>query len=516
MIRRFLLSLAYLALSASGLVAEVARSEGATNILFVTMDDMNWDSIGVYGCPIPEISPNIDRLAREGMRFEYAFNQTSSCVPSRTTYQTGRYPHVNGVLSFYNVDFNLETLPEILRRMGYTTGVVNKPRDTSISEEYSKYWDYHRIMNGPDKRGAITYEDSLNAFFDLVESKGNPFYCVVNIADPHKPFFNDEASKKRGFDLYAPSIEYSLDDVEVPPFLVEHPSIREEMRNYYNSVKRGDDCVGVVLETLAARGHEEDTLVIFVSDHGMPLPFAKSSLYTNGTRTPWIARWPGKVERGRLESDLMVSAIDFMPTILDVVGAGVFDHLPGNSLLPALLGQSQRGPEFVFTEFNDIAGGHPFPMRAVYTKTHAYIFNAWANGERRFQSASTTHTSEKTLRELAKKGGTAAERYEFLVNRCLEEFYDYRADPHASRNLIDHRDHAEEIERLRSALASWMRETDDYALEAFEKRGSREQLIDWMDKIDAEALARAETLQWKRHSNRAGETGENTLLYRLH
>lgn len=484
------------------------------NILFITMDDMNYDSINSYGSSVPGISPHIDSLAEDGMRLYNAYNQTSSCVPSRNAYQTGRYPHSIGLLSFYNVDIDGKTLPEILREEGYVTAVINKPRDTSPTDHFDRYWDFHKIMKGAAKRGPVNYAAEVNRFFDEIEGAENPFYCVVNIADPHKPFFNDAASKKKGFDKYAPSTIYETSDVEIPAFLPEHPEIHEEMRNYYNSVKRGDDCVGAVLDTLKERGYAEDTVVIFVSDHGMPLPYAKSSLYPDGLRTPLIVRWPGAVEPGSEDSDHMVSAIDFMPTVLEIAEARKPSDLPGQSYRPVLEGWTVAGMDEVFAEFNDNAGGRTFPMRAIHTERYVYVFNAWGTGEHEFVSASTWHKTENVMKRLARTDPEVAERYDFLRHRTVEELYDTQKDPHALNNLVDDPDYVEIADSLRQRLENWMIETDDYVLEAYHVRDDLEKLNAWMEQADAAAIKRAETLQWKRYKNRAGGTGKNTKLYR--
>jgi N-sulfoglucosamine sulfohydrolase len=487
---------------------------GAPNILFITMDDMNWDSMGAYGCEVPGISPHMDSLAADGMRFQYAYNQTSSCVPSRNTYQTGRYPHTSGVLSFYNVDADFQSLPEILRENGYQTGCINKLEDTSLTDDFAKYWDYHKILKGGDKRGSPTYRIHLNEFLDEVAESGRPFYCVVNIADPYKPFFDDPESVKEGMNKFAPSRRYEVADVTIPGFLPEHPEIHEEMRNYYNSVKRGDDCVGAVLETIRERGHAENTVVIFVSDHGMPLPFAKSSLYADGLRTPWVIKWPGTVKAGMVDSKHLVSAIDFMPTVLDIAQLDHPEGIQGQSVLPAVMGNPVDGLDRVYAEFNDNAGGLSFPMRAIHTKRYAYIFNAWGTGNHTFSSAATWHKTQGVMKRLAKTDPEVAKRYDFLVHRCVEEFYDLDDDPFALNNLIEDPVYEAAVDGMRADMEAWMRETDDYVLEAFLVRDDPAALDAFMKKADAAALTRAETLQWKRYKNRAGGTGKNTALYK--
>lgn len=494
--------------------ADGGEKPQSPNILFITMDDMNWDSMGAYGCKVPDITPHMDSLAEDGMRFEYAYNQTSSCVPSRNTYQTGRYPHTTGVLSFFNVDVDFQTLPELLREAGYQTGCINKARDTSITNDFDKYWDYVKILKGGDKRGAPTYSTHLNEFLDTVGDSGRPFYCVVNIADPHKPFYDDPAGVKQGFNKFAPSRRYEVEDVEIPGFLPENPEIHEEICNYYNSVKRGDDCVGAILETIRERGYGDNTVVIFISDHGMPLPFAKSSLYADGLRTPWVIKWPGKVEDGRVDSTHLVSAIDFMPTVLDIAQLQHPEGIQGKSVLPAIMGKPVDGLDQVYAEFNDNAGGLTFPMRAIHTRRYNYVFNAWGTGNHTFTSAATWHKSEGVMKRLAKSDPEVAKRYNFLKHRCVEEFYDLEKDPFALNNLIGNPDYEEVVDSMRASMEAWLRETDDYVLEAFLVRDNPAALDAFMEKADAAALDRAETLQWKRYKNRAGGTGKNTELYR--
>jgi len=493
---------------------ETAANGKPWNILFITMDDMNWDSMGAYGNLIPGITPHMDQLAAEGLRFEYAFNQTSSCVPSRNSYQTGRYPHTVGMYSFYNVQADFQILPQRLRDAGYFTACVNKPRDTSITDDYDLYWDYYQLMKGPEKRSSDFYAEHVRKALSQAKDAGAPFYCVVNIADPHKPLFNDPQSVKSGFDDFRPSTVFSVDDVTVPGFLPEHPEIRKELRNYYNSVKRGDDCVGAVLEALKQSGLEENTAVLFISDHGMPLPYAKSSLYPDGLRTPWVLRWPGRVSPGSVDSTHLISAIDFKPTVLDMVGVSTPDGVEGRSILPLLQGKTDASRTHIFAEFNDNAGGIPFPMRAIHTKQNAYIFNAWGTGENKFISASTWHLSEKVMKRESAKNPAIAERYQFLIYRTVEEYYDLERDPYCLQNLIDDPFSQAQISGMRKRMREWMVETDDYLLEAFDVKGDLGRLQEIYTHLDEEAIQRAETLQWKRYKNRVGGTGKNTELFR--
>ncbi|MDD7984633.1 sulfatase [Lentisphaera marina] len=483
------------------------------NILFITVDDMNWDSVGAYGCKIPEITPHIDSLANEGLLFERAYVQASNCSPSRVVFQSGRYPSSSGMRGFYMVDANYPMLPELLRQNGYFTSVINKPRDTSFNDKYDELWDHSIILKGAEKRGAQTYAKGMSDFFELIKDKNEPFYCVVNIADPHKPFFNDPKSKESGLDEFGPSRVYKISEITVPDFLPKHPGVRIEMRNYYNSVKRADDCIGAILKSLKESSYEDNTLVIFVSDHGMPLPFAKSSLYGNGIRTPWIMKWPNKLKPQSKDTQHMISAVDFMPTILDVCGINKPKGLEGRSFFSVLKGEEQKYRDYVFAEFNENAIGLVFPTRAVHNKKFCYVFNPWADGKRTFSSASSSHKSYKVIKELSKTDQEVAKRFNHLVYRDIEELYDLEKDPHCLNNLVKNPEYLAQLKQMRAKLTQHMTKINDYALEAMKNRESPKKLAQFMQQQDKESIQRAEVIQWKRHKNRVGGTGKNTELF---
>ena len=142
-----------------------------------------------------------------------------------------------------------------------------------------------------------------------------PFCLMVNVSDPHKPFFSGQADKNQ------PSMIVAPEEVPVPGFLFDDAVVRQELALYYSSVSRADDCVGAILKSLKKSGKEDETVVVFLSDHGMPLPFAKTQLYHHSTHTPLAIRWPGTTKPDTIDKQHMVSAVDLTPTILEIVGA---------------------------------------------------------------------------------------------------------------------------------------------------------------------------------------------------
>jgi N-sulfoglucosamine sulfohydrolase len=358
-------------------------------------------------------------------------------------------------------------------------------------------------------RSVDSFRESFTQLIAGAKAEGKPFYANVNVKDPHLPFYRGDLTKK-GFDQTPPSRHLSPDEVTIPGFLPQHDNFRQEVTDYYNTVRRGDDCVGEVLQVLEESGLQDNTLIIFLSDHGMSFPFAKSNLYPNGVRTPWIMVWPVKIKPGVVDAENMVSAIDLMPTVLDATDTPAPGPLAGRSLLPLLNGESQEGRDHVFVEHNEGPSADPRPMRAIHTKNYVYIFNAWGTGDYHAVFESRWWRSYATFSQLAKRGPEmpdAAQRFDFLMYRTVEELYDVQNDPHALNNLIDDPKYADVADGLRARLQMWMEATNDYALEGFLVRDDIEKLGAFMEKTVADSKDRSLRLEWKRWQKRFYEQG---------
>ena len=295
------------------------------NILLITADDMNWDSPGCFGNPLPGITPQIDALAEEGMRFVHAHVTAAVCTPCRSVLLTGLYPHRNGAEGFQRIKPEVPTLPEVLRASGYRCGSIGKSlgqrEKFRWADEYDEAGKSDEAVYG---RRPDTYYRFTLVFLRKAHSEGSPFFLMANSHDPHRPFHGGEDHERRfgspGREVARPSHVYRPDEIHVPPFLPDLPEVRRELAQYYSSVSRCDDTVGEILRALRESGLETETLVMFLSDNGMSFPFAKTNCYLNSTRTPWIVRWPGHVRAGSLDDTHMISTLDFMPTVLDVAG----------------------------------------------------------------------------------------------------------------------------------------------------------------------------------------------------
>ena len=453
--------------------ASCGAADGAAppkpNILLITADDMNYDSTGFAGSRVPGITPHLDRLAAEGMWFQQAHVTVAVCQPSRECLMTGRYPHHNGATGFYPVKEGVPTLAEILKAADYEIGILGKEIHLQPREKFP--WHYLRSEADLGRgRDPAKYHQFSKEFLQRAKEAGKPFFLMANSHDPHRPFAGSETGQDPGYP--SPSRTYTPEEIVVPGFLPDLPDVRKEMAQYFSSVHRCDQTIGEILRALKESGQEENTLVMFLSDNGISMPFAKSNCYLTSTRTPWLVRWPGKVKPGSVERDHFISGIDFMPTILEAAGLPVPPDTDGRSFLPLLNGGRQEGRDLVFTCYNEAFGNKAYPMRCLQNKRFGFIYNNWSDGKKSYSTEGMSGLAFKAMRQAATGQKPIADRVEMLVLRTPEEFYDFAADPNALHNLIADPAYQEQIQQMRTALLQWMELTQDPLLPKFRATNS--------------------------------------------
>ena len=478
------------------------------HIVIITVDDMSADSVGVMGCELPDTTPRMDKLAGEGLRFNLAHVQVGNCMPGRNVMWSGRFPHNNGVEGFYQVKTaGHPMLSDLMQQAGYFTAIRGK---VSHSTPYIPYnWDLiiQKNSNGTTAhvKDAASYGDSTKQAIDASAAAKKPLCLLINISDPHKPFFAQGKTGATIEDPHKPTRVFTADEVPIPGFLFDDPVVRKELAHYYSSVRRADDCVGEILDTIDRCGIREHTVVIFLSDHGMALPFAKTQLYHHSTHTPLFVRWPEKIAANRVDNRHMVSAVDFLPTILDIAGADHPPELDGRSFHALLNGQSQEKRHFVVKEYNENAGGSRDPMRAVQSKRYLYIYNPWSNGERIFATATSGTPTYKRFKELATADSAYAQRHDIYQHRVVEELYDVMADPNCLNNLIQSPEHDEALTLHRRRLQTWMRNTGDPMLQIYKDRENvdkREAYIQKLERVSQERRSKKNTNKKNNQNNK--------------
>ncbi len=429
------------------------------NIVFIIADDMNWNDCGVYGNPVVR-TPNIDRLAGDGMLFRHAYLTANSCSPSRSSIITGRYPHNTGAEQLHwPLPSASVTFVEKLKAAGYYTAAAGK---WHLGEGVKDRFDeiFEASMAGfilPTGDGTAPPKmiakapSGCEAWIPTLKNrpKDKPFFLWLAALDPHREY-EDGA-------LDPP---HDPAKVLVPPHLPDTPEVREDLRLYYDEIGRLDLYVGRVVAELERQGVSENTLILFITDNGRPFPRDKTSLYDGGIRTPWIVKWPKGVEAGT-ETKSLVSAVDIAPTFLDLAGLPAVSSFVGVSFLPTLKDPATSVRDFVFAE--DHWHDYEDHGRSIGNQRYKLIRNTY------FDLAATPSADagrSLTWQSMLKLNGegtlTAVQQACFQTPRPEFELYDLLNDPNELRNLIHVPELEPVISRLKSELKAWSKRTGDY------------------------------------------------------
>lgn len=457
--------LAWLLLAIPGCLSllQFARAEQESlkwNVLLVTADDMNADSAGWMGQPLKP-TPNLDAFARSAHRFLNSHVSAPICQPSRSALMTSRVPHRSGALGFDPVRPGTPTLVTRLRDAGWFTAVIEK--HVHMQPDSSFPWDLKLSGSG---KNPTAFGRQVAECLAAAQAAGKPFFLNANITDPHRPFIGSEQASKQKKNKQATSksvvTESSVvapEQVTVPSFLEELPEVRREVAEYFTSIRRFDQSFGEMMQALEQSGHANDTLVVFMSDHGMSFPFSKASVYRNGTWSPVLVRWPGMgAPQSRTE---WVSSLDIMPAILELLKLPPQPDIDGRSWVPLLQGQSQSDRDYVITHVNTVSSGKSFPQRCVRTDNFSYQFHAWADGENRFRVEAMNGRSYNAMAEAAKTDSRIKSRVDQFVIGTPEQFFDLRNDLDERHNRLTDPQFASEVRRLRAWLLAHMERTGD-------------------------------------------------------
>jgi N-sulfoglucosamine sulfohydrolase len=441
------------ALALLGVAAQAPAAERtARNVVLLIADDLGFQ-LGCYGNNKIR-TPNIDRLAKNGVRFSHGFAAVSSCSPSRSTLYTGQHTHSNGMYGLAHATHNfhsfdtMKSLPSYLKKTGYRTGILGKihvqPREVYPFDE-----QIVKVQGG--YRSAAKMGEQAQRFFR--DSGDKPFVLVVGFTDPHRDFGNKNTYPS------VQEVRYEPGDVNVPYFLSDKPDVRRDLAEYYQSISRLDKGVGFVLDALRETKHAEDTLVIFLSDNGPPFPGAKTTLYDPGMHLPLIISSPAQKRRG-LTNNAMVSWIDILPTILDWAGVPKPAALTGRSVLRILEEENPKGWDVVYASHQCHEVTMYYPMRVIRTRTHKYIRNLAHKLDYPFASDLYNSPTWQGVLERGDKmmGDREVEKY---VHRPLEELYDLESDPNELKNVAADPKYAEVLKDLRERLKTWQTKTRD-------------------------------------------------------
>lgn len=436
--RRALLLLAGLVgLAACGEAPTAAPSPTAPNVLWIVADDMGFE-VGAYGDPVAR-TPNLDRLAAEGVRYTNAFATSGVCAPSRAALITGMFATSIGAHHMRSLQGGYQPVPppavktvtEYLRAAGYYA-----------SSQGKLDYQFSGVSSGAPRTNWDDPEGSYRG-----RAPGQPFFAHVTIFDTHesklfgtRPVTTDPAT------------------VAVPPYYPDTPAVRVELARFYDNVASLDAKVGELLDMLDTDGVADNTVVFFFADNGRPLPRDKRWVYDGGIHSPLIVRWPGHLAPGTTRDEL-VSFVDLAPTALALAGLPVPDHLPGRVVLGP---RRQAPPALVFAaaDRNDEAADR---IRLARDARWAYVRNY--QPETPYGQSIAFRNALATMKEIARLHDLGAllppADWYYVQTKPVDELYDTVADPFQLENLADRPEHQARLARMRAALERWVVATGD-------------------------------------------------------
>ena len=422
------------------------------NMVFIIADDCTFRDIGCYGGQAK--TPNIDRLAKEGMQFTRCFQAAPMCSPTRHNIYTGLYPVKSGAWPNHTRAYpHVKSIVHHLRPHGYRVTQTGK---THINPR--TVFPFENMGGG--KNPDMKYIDRL---FAETAQGGKPFCLFACSNEPHTPWNKGDAS------AYPPA------KVKLPPYIVDTPRVREDFSNYLAEITYYDSQVGEILALLEKHKLADNTLVMVVSEQGNAFPFAKWTCYDHGLQSAMIVRWPGKVKAGSV-TDAMVEYVDVTPTFIDVAGGKPVAPVDGRSFLPVLLGKADRHKKQVFgimTTRGINNGTDAYAIRSVREERFKLILNL--NHESKFINACTKMPLFQSMVAKAATGDATAKR---LVNayhhRSAVELYDLEKDPLEMNNLAGQAGTEAHVKRLRGKLEAWMKAQGDKGVETEMKAGERQ------------------------------------------
>jgi len=412
------------------------------NIILIIADDCRMRDLGCYGNQYSK-TPNIDRLASEGLRFERFFQATAMSSPTRQCLLTGLYPVRNGAYPNHTfIQPGVRTLPSYLKDCGYRVATQGKRHYAPLAQFPFEYQD-------PKKTDTPLLDPSkIEGFLQDVSKSGEPFLLYLCSTDPHSPWTRGDQS------LFNP------DEITLPENLVDTPETRRQYCNYLAEINLLDTHVGQVDALLKKYNLDENTIFFFTSEQGYSFPFAKWTCYDEGLQTGMIVRWPGVIEPGTT-TDKMCEYVDITPTFIDLAGGAPIEGLDGRSFKQVLLGKGKGKKEVyaIQTSRGIFSGPEYYGIRSCRNDKFLYIRNL--TPEAQFHCTTFKDAFFKSWEAIADQNEFAKHQVERYASRPAEELYDVINDPFNQHNLAEDPAYAKTLKKMRKSLDAWMARCGD-------------------------------------------------------
>jgi N-sulfoglucosamine sulfohydrolase len=413
------------------------------NILMIVSED-NSEQIGAYG-ETRVHTPALDQLAETGIRYTNAYVPYSVCSPSRAAFLTGLYPRQNGHIGLATHKFQMykdfKTIPAYFKEAGYYTGFLGK---THVNPErlVEDFID-HRAIPESNFSKTISIEEYASEARTVMENSAKedkPFMLIINYADAHRRFI--EVSEA-GY----PTVKVE-ENIEPMPWIgSDTEAFREELKNYYSCMNRLDEGIGMVMEDLRELDMQDNTLIIYFSDHGADFPRSKGSVYEAATRVPMIVNYPKSFSAGKVEEDF-VSTMDVLPTMLRAANIDVPEELVGNVLQDLDQGIIE-GHEFIHTFTTGSAPPILYMQFGIRDDQYKLIYNP-------ARDLNLLAASRYVNSDLSEE-----HHVQSFLYPPEYELFDLKADPYEWNNLADDPEYAEIREKLWKSMKDFQKEIKD-------------------------------------------------------
>jgi len=412
------------------------------NIIVFIADDVSWDDFGCYGNTQVK-TPNIDQLAKDGLKFDNFYLTASSCSPSRNSIITGRYPHNTGAAELHtSPPLDMISFPELLRNHNYYSALAGKFHMGPYAKRgFDMMYEGHKLNGDGGEESWVT---SLQE-----RQKNKPFFMWFAAYDAHREWGPNKFSGT-----------HQPDEIEPPIYLADGAETKSDLAKYYDEIKRFDFYIGEVVNELKTQKELENTLIIIMSDNGRPFPHSKTRVNDRGMKTPFIMHWPKGIKNKGVSSKSLISAVDIAPTLLTLAGINYPEQFQGHSFDLLLKNPNQSFRNLLFAEHN----WHDYEAheRMVRDKSYMYILNSRPMKQQNGPLDAVGSPSFKELEILKDQGKlTPIQADVFMVPRPYEELYDYNRDPLQLLNVASLPEYKETLQNMRTILKEWMEETSD-------------------------------------------------------
>ena len=439
-------------------VGFTAYADEQPNVLIIMADDCTYNDLPLFGGQNAK-TPNIDRLASQGLTFNRAYLGVAMCQPSRAELFSGQYAMRNGCAWNHSASRpTVTSMPHYLRELGYRVGIAGK-----VHVKPAKAFPFEKVP-GFDANCVRnpTRPHDLAGIGEFIGKDEEPFCLVIALVEPHVPWVMGDAS------------QYPPKKIKLPSNIADTPRTREDFGKYLAEITYMDGQVGEILQTLEKSGQAKDTLVLFTSEQGSQFPGCKWTNWDTGLHTGLIARWPGKVPSGK-RTDALVQYADVLPTLLAAAenrgegGVSKLDYQPdGRSFLPVLLGETDKHRDFVYGMHNNIPEGPSYPIRTVSDGTYRYIRNLRPDEiyiEKHLMGMSGKATLNNPYWATWVRDAWANPHTYKLVKRYMrrpaEQLYHTVQDKYEMNNLVGDKSQATRLNRMRAELDRWMKSQGD-------------------------------------------------------